>query len=42
VQVDDEMRVLARRMDGRVDGETRRIDEAVGLLDNVAVQIDLY
>ncbi|MNS72100.1 hypothetical protein D3C72_1055000 [compost metagenome] len=42
VQVDDEPGVLARRMDRRMNGEARRIDEAGRLLNDVAVQIDLH
>ncbi|MNT46403.1 hypothetical protein D3C72_1830410 [compost metagenome] len=42
VQVDDELGVLARGVDRRVDGETGGIDEAGRVLNDVAVQIDLH
>ncbi|MNN67308.1 hypothetical protein D3C81_1829340 [compost metagenome] len=42
MQMDDEPGVLARRMDGRVNSESSRIDEIGRLLNNVAVQIDLH
>ena len=42
VQVDDVVRVFARAVDGRMDGETRRIDEAGRVLNDVSVQIDLH
>ncbi len=42
VQMDDEMRLFAGRMDRRMDGETRRIDEAGRVLNDIAVQIDFY
>ena len=41
VKVDDVMRVLARSMNSRMDGETGRIDEAGCVLNDIALQVDL-
>ena len=42
VHVNHVLGVLARGVDGRVDGETRRIDEIGRVLEDVAVKVDLH
>jgi hypothetical protein len=42
VHVDDELRILARGVDGGVDGEASRVDRLRIVVDLAAIEIDLH